>query len=1325
MRYFTFFAFLCFVLGGAAVPAAAQQAGQVASGQLVWKGYAQALKANGQLRQVPTFYGGTIRPGEEAGRYVVRIAGSVADGQLRNAVYAPFSAADARLFDLANLAAAPSVILATGTEKRQPITLAAILSVRRNPQSGQPEKLISFEYAYTLAASGTAQRGTQSRSHAPASVLKQGDWFKIGVPQSGMYKLDKNALKALGVDVQGLDPRRLRLYGNAMGTLPQLNSTYRPDDLVENAVFVAGENDGSFDDSDYLLFYARGPHTWSADASRRLFQHTLNVYTDTAYYFVTVGSTPGRRIAPAPAPTAAPTAVISQYTYRDFYNRDLINLIKSGRQWLGEGFGSTSTAREFGFAIPNLVPGAALQVTSYTAASTAPNTFSRFTVAVNGTPIGTQTISGPDPINKYPEAANGDLSTFSYTVPANAPADIKVGLSFSGGPDPAAQGWLDYLEVNALRQLRMMGNQFEFRSFDNIAPRATSQFALAAPGTTVWDVTNPRRPRAQALDAAGNFAATTDTLREFVAFTGSSFATPVNFGRVGNQNLHALNLDGRLDMMVVTHPIFFQEAERLAAYRRRHDGLDVRVVTTTQVYNEFSSGGQDVTAIRDLMKLVYDRAPANKTVFLLLFGDASYDFKSDRTNNADQLPAWWKSRSPFNGDKINQNFVPTYQSRESFAPAFGRSNSNPVSAGPSYNSDDYFALLDDDEGFWSENGGGLTEFIDIGVGRLPVRTPRDQPGSTAQAALVVNKLIAYDQPAAYGKWRNRITFVADDGDYNYHVNTSTDPPADQLTQQHPEFNAHKVYLDLYPQLVAAGGQRSPDCNRAIDESIEQGSLIVQYSGHGGPKGWADEQILNNSSVLKLTNRDRLTFMLTATCDFSTYDNPEFDSAGEQVLTDIEGGAVGLLTTTRLAFTGGSYNDGIVRAFYEGMFTPVNNKVPRMGDIMLHTKNDRSITPIENRNFTLLGDPSMRLAYPEQEVTLDSINGKLITATHIDTLKALATVTMSGKVRSGGVLNSRFSGKAQLTIYEKPATVMTLGNEDPSIPVSVQENVIYAGQATVRNGQYRLRFVVPKDINYSLGLGKVSLYASDSVSRLDAHGARAVPVGGANSLAVLDTIAPNIRLFMDDTTFVFGGLTHTTTTLLARLKDQSGINTAGSGIGHEITATLDNDPRQLTVLNDFYTANVDSYQQGEVKYKFKDLTTGPHLLRLKAWDTFNNSAEKEIEFIAAKDEKLALQHVLNYPNPFSTTTTFHFDHNRANAGDELDVQVQIFTISGRLVRTLRTSATASNPHFKDLTWNGRDEFDDQLARGVYVYRVSVKSQQTGTMASKFEKLVILN
>ncbi|QNE38089.1 type IX secretion system sortase PorU [Hymenobacter sp. NBH84] len=1318
MRFPTSLLLACLLVLVALVPSQAQT---VFSQQLAWQGYTTLTSPNGQERRVPTFRGATYEPGARAGLYTLRINGRVSEGQMENAMYEAFAATDARAFEGATFPAGPT--LRFGMANRQPITYVDLPAVRRNAQSGQVEKLISFDYRYVLGGAGTtANRPSRTqRTHTSASVLRQGTWYKIGVPESGVYKLDKAALTSLGISVQSTDPRRIQVFGNAAGgMLPQLNGAPRPADLEELALGFVGNADAVFDDNEYLTFYSRGPHVWERDpmAPTPRFRHVQHLYTDTAYYFVTVGTGAGRRITAATT-AAAPTATITTFAHRDYYEHDIVNIQKSGRQWLGEPLEGGTL--EVPFTVPNAVLGAAVQLTSSVAASSL--SASTVQLALNGQNAGTQSILGRS-ASSYPERANTAVTTLAIT-PTSLAADTRVRYTFSS-TDGSARAWLDYVELNTQRQLRYVGSgrQLDFRSFSNIAPQAVSRFTVDNVGSaTVWEVTHPARPVAYPL-SSGNFVAPTDSLREFVAWQEADLYTPRLFGRVGNQNLHALNLDGKTDLVIVTHPLFLSEAERLAAHRRTHDGLTVQVVTTAQVYNEYSSGGQDITAIRDLMKQVYDRAASGKQLYLLLFGDASFDYKSDPTNDLNKVPTWWKLRYYLEPrtlnvtnptpDRANQNYVPVYESRESFAVVAPRSGQQ----GVTFSTDDYFGLLDDNEGELNESYSATDELMDIGVGRLPVRVS----SGTNTAALTVNKLIRYDDPTTYGKWRNRLTFVADDGDYNLHTLYSAEPLANALVANQPAYNVHKVYLDMYPQIAASAGQSSPACMQAIDESLEQGTLIMNYSGHGGPEGWADERILTRSSIQALQNSQRLAFLLTATCDFSTYDDPDRTSAGEEMLTNVEGGAVGLLTTTRLVFS--NNNQALAESFYAAAFTPINGVLPRMGDILAETKNN-SVRSVYNRNFSFLGDPSSRLAYPEQTVTLRSINGNTFTTTPTDTLKSLSRVQLVGDVRVGGVVNASFNGTTRVTVFEKPETIRTLGSEptDGPQPIQVQENILYDGQATVRNGQFSLRFVVPKDINYNYGLGKISFYAADSVRRIDAHGATRTVVGGLDATAALDTIPPTIRLFMDNESFVFGGLTGTSPTLLAHLTDSSGINTAGSGIGHEITATLDGDASKLVILNDFYTADVDKFQSGKVRYLFKELSTGPHLLRLKAWDTFNNSGEKEIEFIAASTEKLALQHVLNYPNPFSQNTTFHFDHNRT--GDELDIQVQIFTVSGKLVRTLRTTVLGSESHLAALSWDGRDEYNDQLARGVYVYRVSVRSMRDRATASKFEKLVILN
>ncbi|RSK32333.1 type IX secretion system sortase PorU [Hymenobacter metallilatus] len=1308
MRYSTFRWLFTLVLSVTGLIARAQSE-QVVRARITWTG-TEPVAVNGQKRLVPSFRGAAFRRNQQVATFQLRLSGTVAQGQLRDAVYEAVSATDARQLDVAALPTTPALELISGVEARQPITLLALRPLRRNPQTGQAEKLVSFAYAYTTATA----RGTASRVYTRTSVLNQGDWFKIGVPSNGIYKLDKTTLSSLGLNVQSLDPGRLRLYGNAMGTLPQANSAYRPDDLAENAMQFVGDANTSFDDNEYFLFYARGPHTWTRNGQTNTFKHQLNPYADTAYYFLTVGSTAGRRVATAPAVSGSATARITTFNERQFYERELQNLAKSGRVWVGETFSAaTGLQHTASFSVADLVPGTTVQVASSVVASSTSAT--TFQTSINGQNTATQLVYGFNcngGYGCYPEVANTDLRTLSYVVPATSPSEIKVSLTYSGGTDPKAQGFLDYLELNAQRQLRLSGSILEFRSLTNLAPAAISQFEVAnAAGATIWEVTNPRRPAA-VTHVAGAFLARTDSVREFVAFTGSSFPTPRSFGRVGNQNLHALNLDGKLELVILTHPAFLTAANQLAAHRTTHDGLTTQVVTTSQVYNEFGSGGQDVTAIRDFMKMVYDRNTTGRRQYLLLFGDASYDYKADPTNDATKLPEWWKDRLPANGDKINQNFVPVYESVEGFDLVMG---ARPNAQGLTYSSDDYYGLLDDTEGAWLPNTSN--ELMDIAVGRLPVRT-------TAQATLVANKLIGYDAPASYGKWRNRLSFVADDGDgnlFSYYSEQLTNP-LDTLSAAR-SYNVYKQYLDMYPQSTVAAGQRSAAAEKAVDDAFEKGSLVINYIGHGSPRSWADEQILTISSVQRLQNSAMLPFLFTGTCDFSTYDNPEFTSAGEQSLTDIAGGSIGLLTTTRVVYA--DKNQALAIEFFNDLFKPrADGTLPRIGDICRTAKNI-AIAGDNNRNYALLGDPSMRLAYPQQMAIATTINGK--PASQADTLKALQQVELKGEIRQNGRLNANFNGTANVQVFEKKTIVTTLGNESDPAPIPVRENIIYDGPATVRGGQFKLQFVIPKDINYSVGLGKISLYASDVAGRTDAHGQQLIGIGDASALAYRDTIPPRIRLFMDNEQFVFGGLTGLTTTLLGNLRDESGINTAGTGIGHDLTATLDGDASKVTILNSFYTAKTDSFQVGRVEYRFKDLSAGPHELRVKAWDTWNNSAERSVEFVAAPTEKLALQHVLNYPNPFARTTTFHFDHNRQ--GEDLDIQIQIFTVSGKLVRTLQGSAFGSGSHVSSVSWDGRDEYQDQLARGVYVYRVSVRTRSVDgkdtSTASKYEKLVLLN
>lgn len=1127
-----------------------------------------------------------------------------------------------------------------------------------------------------LATAQAPAPNLSANRFATGSVLSSGEWYKVAVTQSGIYKIDKSVLQALGVNTQNLNPSKLQLFGNGGGMLPQPNSAPRPDDLQENAIMVTGEADGRFDDGDYILFYAQGPHTWSYNEAEQRFQHQYNLYSDTAFYFLRVNHSQGTRIT-SRGQESGTAQTISTYNARAFHEQDLKNMVFSGREWYGEEFNSFQSSRQVSFPVTGAVPGTQVKLTAALMANSA--TDCSFTLSLNGQALGTQLIPNRGTYNYHPLGVDR-VKTYTLSASANT-SEYSIKLDFSGSA--TSIGYLNYLTLNYERQLKLYGEQTAFRSVQS-TQQAISRFSIAAlpAGASVWDVTTPGQP-VQQQHSNGSFTTATSALREFVVFENIS-SKPIPKGRVANQNLHSLG--SGIDLVIVSYPGFMEAANRLAAHRAQQSGLQVQVVTTTQVYNEFSSGAQDVTAIRDFMRMLYSRSnkPAGEIMYLLLFGDASYDYKSRIRNNT--------------------NFVPVYESRESLHPIL------------SYSSEDYFGFLDEEEGEWAENSAG-DHLLDIGIGRLPAKTLQE-------AHTLVDKIISYESPSHFGNWRSRITFVADDGDYNEHQNDA-EALANYLEENHPQYDANKVYLDLYPQQAVASGQRVPAAASSLDQAFEQGSLIINYTGHGNEVSWAQEQVLTLPQISSYSNSNNLPFLLTATCEFGRYDDPSRPSGAELALLHPSGGAIGLITTTRPVYSNG--NRVLNRNFYKSAFTPINGHMPRLGDLVLLTKNNSvkdnlsGSTGVNNRNFSLLSDPSMQLAYPHLQAMLTSISSN---GSQTDTLRAMGKISLEGQVQHpDGSIAEDFDGTLRLKVYDKPNTLQTLGDEGAQqVQVKVQQQVLYDGSATVRNGLFALSFVVPKDINYTYGHGKISLYASSGSH--DAMGAtRSVAVGGTATDAPADNLPPSLSLYMDDESFKPGGLTGTTTTLLAKLFDDSGINTTGTGIGHDITAVLDEDPDNLLVLNSYYTSTPDTYMQGELKYTFKDLTPGPHSLRLKAWDTHNNSAEGYIEFFVSNDAQLALEHILNFPNPFSGSTTFQIDHNRA--GQDLVIQVQIYNAAGKLVKSLQTTSKGSPTRITDLTWDGRDEYNELLARGVYMYSVTVRSMQDGAKASKFEKLVILN
>jgi hypothetical protein len=1237
-----------------------------------------------EARTIPTFTGATYENinGTFFPVFATQVPGSVAGEVnilIENAVYEPYDWPGRRLPEA--IGQDLNFQSVTGYEKGRPKVMVSFIPLRRNPSTGATERLVSGTLIVNIQPSATRISGTEDHTYADNSVLSSGTWYKISVAQTGVFKVDKALLESIGINTSTLNPLTLGIFGNGGGMLPESNSIDNPDDLIENALYRVGLADGSFDDGDYVLFYGEGPHQWSFDTIDTTFSHTTHIYANRTSYFITPDRGSNLSLATQPVTADAPTYTSTSFDHLQVWDFDDLNLIRSGRQFFDYGFTNFSNNRGYAIDIPGIITSEPARIEYFIAAksSAGSSTFNVSGSGLNNTTILPLTI----------ESTENDYATYQRVVSEfNPTSSSSISLDFLFSGPSGSTGWLDDIEIVLRRQLDYAGGQMRFRDTKSLGQ--TTLFQMDGPeDVIIWDVTDATRPLIQAFYyPAGQieFTLHTDSLKEFIAFyTSDAFSSDaITFeGVVNNQNVHNSALQP--DLVIVSYPDYIGEARRLAAWHHNVNGYDTLVVSVGQVYNEFSSGTPDITAIRNMMRMFYDRAGGVEDAmpqYLLLVGDASFDYKSIMTPEAD-----------------NTNRVPTFQSYQSI---------NQVGT---YPTDDYYACLDEMEG---GNMDLATNLLDIGVGRLPVN-------SVSEARDVVDKIIHYKSTETLGNWRNAICFVADDEDGNIHIDDANDI-ADWIQLNHPLYNINKIYLDAYQQVPGAGGERYPDVNRDINNQMFTGALLLNWTGHGNEQNWAQERILGVDDINSWTNFDKLPLFITATCSFSRYDNPERTSAGELILLNPQGGGIGLVTTVRIVY---SFQNYILNSnFFYTVFEPVDGVMPTIGDALVTGKNNAStgFQAVNNRKFLLLGDPALRLNYAQYDVVTTQVNDIPI-ADGTDTLSALAKVTITGEVRQDGVKLSSFNGVVYPTVYDKPVNVTTLENDpEGSNPYtySSQKSAIYKGKASVVNGEFSFEFIVPKDISYTFGNGKLSYYADNGME--DAAGYEFnVVVGGAADGALTDTEGPDVAVYMNDETFVFGGITDENPFLFIQLEDENGINTVGNGIGHDIVASINEDESSFK-LNDYYEADLDSYQSGTVRYPLYDLPAGRHAVSVSAWDVYNNSGDGYTEFVVAESADLALDHVLNYPNPFTTQTEFWFEHNRP--GDVLDVKVEIFSVSGKLVKTIQTQASTGGYRVDGITWDGLDNFGDPIGRGVYVYKVSVKALSDNSRASEFEKLVIL-
>ena len=1165
-------------------------------------------------------------------------------------------------------------------------------------EKGVYKKVVSISYSIntTNVANRLSENNYRSAPAITNSVLASGNWYRFYVEKSGVYKVSKSFLQSLGLNTN-VDPRTIKIYGNGGRMLPLLNDTEYPFDLEENAIQFIGEEDGDFDNSDYILFYAEGVDTWNAESLT-----SVNLYDTKSYYYVTANAGLGKRIPTATEPSAASSMNFSQFDAVLYYEKDLVNVGKVGRRWFGEQFNIENT-RNFDFTIPNIDTSVPVEIKINSASRSFGAT--SFNFKANATDLGTLNFA---PIVAF-SGTEGFESALNASFTTSSPT-ISIKLTYNNGGIPGSIGYLDFIRLKAKRNLVGFGKQFLFFNDAEQTNIGVGSYNLsnAAAISQVWDVSDIYNVSSyqNVSGATFSFKVNLGNAKKYVAVDLSDVFLPMKeaVAAVANQNIKGTifkDVAGNfqdVDYLIFAPNFLMSQAETLANFHRNNSGLSVRVIALENVYQEFSSGKQDIAAIRNLIKYVYWNASSleKRIKYVNLFGDASYDYKKRLPNN--------------------NNIVPVFHS---FNPMMSEiNNSSNFSLYSSFMSDDFYGLMDDGEGTMTTGFDG----IDIAVGRMLV-------SSTSQAEEMVNKVLEYHDEKSYGRWRNNYVIYSDDADNltDATLQVGLNNLADVLTGQKPFVNVKKIHSDAYLQQVAAGGERYPEAKKDFLDALALGGLVFNYFGHGNEEALARERLFEKLDAQNLTNRYRYPLFITITCEFTRFDDPNRFTGGEYMYWNKAGGAISLIATTRqIGVTTGLVMNNILS---EKLYAYGSNDYPTIAEALRLTKIE---TGSDNRRVVFyIGDPALKLAIPKPKVVLTKVND-ISVGQPLPVLQALSVVKISGEVHDeNDVVLSNYTGDLAVQIFDKEINRTTLGNNGVTngsglvtMDFKTLGETVFRGNASVVNGQFEFSFVMPQDIRIPVGNGKISFYAKRNAPDLENQSGydKTIQIGGVNVNAVSDTNPPRVKLHMNDEGFVSGGITNCAPILLAFLEDENGINTA-SGIGHDIVAILDGDETNPYVLNEYYETENNDYTKGFVRFPFRDLAPGLHTILFKAWDVYNNLVTAEIQFNAiCSDEGLKLEKVLNYPNPFVSYTEFWFNHNMPF--EPLDVQVQILTISGKLVKTINQQVMTEGFLCREITWDGRDDFGDKIGKGVYVYKLKVKSVTTGKSTEKYEKLVIL-
>ncbi len=1106
-------------------------------------------------------------------------------------------------------------------------------------------------------------------------LFADGKWCKITINKSGVYKISFQQLVDAGWNISEIDHRRIAIFGMEPGMLPQSNQVAIQNKLMEIPILVTNNPPASPNLDDTILFFANGPDKLIYNEEEQRIGVSYNVYDRENHYFITQLEGIGKRITDSdPIETTASSVVFDNFDAIYHHEKSNVNLIQSGRNWLGEVIANGNSLK-VNLPIMDMVEQSDMHTTISLVSSSRVNAnfkinFDENYIADIDVPAVRYHAFGPAGIEVK--------KSFNYKLPSifsDNNHQLKVEFSDKGGDE----AFLDYFTINYKRSLVYHDSSLIFRSFQSTQfPTATFQIEGLSENAMLWDITELGKVSNYTIENSDAFSKAivpTTQLREFVVFEPERLPFPTAVKMMNNQAINSLKTP---DLLIVTHHLLLPAADQLADIRRQKDGLQVEVVTAQSIYNRYSSGKKDVSAIRNFVNHLYQRS--DKLKYLLLFGDASYDL----------LDA--------NGESGIQ--IPTYQSRNSLHRLY------------SYSSDDYFGFLDQEEGIWKESNliTNNQHDLEIGVGRIPAN-------SLQEAIDVVNKLSQYGLTKDDHTWKNRMVFVADNGEQNK-FQLQSEWLANWASKEKPDFLIDKLFVDAFPIQELNGRKTAPKAREMLNQQFNRGSLILDYIGHGNENEWSNEKILDEILITQVQNNHRLPMIVSATCEFGRFDNPDKTSGGELSLLKKNGGAIAILTSTRQSIV--STNFEVSRSFYKNAFaSKQDNQEMRLGDIVRNLKNE-SAFGIANRNFSLLGDPSMRLAIATNQMIITSIDEKELDA-GATTLPTTKSFSMKGEINSGGSLSQNFNGIAEISIYDKIAKKTTIGNFG-AVPMEYDdwENLLYKGKVTVTNGAFTFKALLPSTFSTNDEKGKIVMYASSFDSQNDASGALENVLFHKSENNNLDNDPPVIEAYIDHSGFKNGDQTGQELEFNAFFNDESGINLSSS-LTNGIVAFIDSDSTDKILLSNFYEPEIDDFTSGKVKYLFNGLDFGSHSITICVSDNFNNRTCQTLEFFVVDDDVTLLQQLNVYPNP--SNGPVNFEIKVRNSPPLLPSILLIYSLQGQLIRAITVDIGSEKVNKKTIIWDQKDRQGQAVKPGIYFYDFYLHSV-LNTKANKKGKLLII-